>query len=344
MKDWTTPTGPGDGDGDQGSDRPGSGRVVPFARDWTTDITGDGRGGSGEDCEVSGPAGPKADRTTGQSEGISSAAATDWTTSAASTAPKSSSPVTCQSGDAAGTDGRPQQANMPGAASPVKVTWDDDGPGGGGRWGRVVIGVIAGLGVVAAVVAGVYASGLMRDVEPVAVSPGAQTSVEVTPTAPATTTRPRPAVDPDNAKVAVAGGCHLGDGQVVQEATQRSLRGAVVAFESEYFAHNPEGIPGLLHSSSSMLLPKDKREALGDKARDPQVIRDAAVEYWRGVLDGIAPGSTWCLVMQPQSMNRVSASLEVTGAGQTVTYHQVIDGVRGGDGKWQIKEIVAVDK
>lgn len=233
---------------------------------------------------------------------------------------------------------------MPGAASPVKVTWDDDGPGGGGRWGRVVIGVIAGLGVVAAVVAGVYASGLMRDVEPVAVSPGAQTSVEVTPTAPATTTRPRPAVDPDNAKVAVAGGCHLGDGQVVQEATQRSLRGAVVAFESEYFAHNPEGIPGLLHSSSSMLLPKDKREALGDKARDPQVIRDAAVGYWRGVLDGIAPGSTWCLVMQPQSMNRVSASLEVTGAGQTVTYHQVIDGVRGGDGKWQIKEIVAVDK
>ncbi|MEL4165108.1 hypothetical protein MTQ16_09820 [Corynebacterium bovis] len=327
MKDWTTPTGPGDGDTDQVSDRPGLRRVVPFARDWTTDI----------DDEDSGS-------TTGGVEGAGPAGATDWTAGAAPAAPEASSPVTGQSGGAAGAGECSQHTSMSGAASPVKVTWDDDGPGGGSRWGRVVIGVIAGLGVVAAVAAGVYASGLMRDVEPVAASPGAQTSVAVTPTAPATTTRPRPAVDPDNAKVAVAGGCHLGDGQVVQEATQRSLRGTIVAFENEYFAHNPEGIPGLLHSSSSMLLPKDKREALGDKAGDPQVVRDAAVGYWRGVLDGIAPGSTWCLVMQPQSMNRVSATLEVTGAGQTTTYHQLIDGVRGGDGKWQIKEIVAVDK
>ncbi|MEL4183517.1 hypothetical protein MTQ17_09775 [Corynebacterium bovis] len=345
-KDWTATGLPEQtGGDDQGGDRPRLHPVGPVARDWTCGM-GDG---DADDTTAGSGAANGGDHATGQegsggndhSGQVAASSSRDWA------APVGSVPQDGQ-GSGSGHSASGTAARwMSGRAQDV-AGLDRYEPGDGQavpRRGWVMCAAIFGIGAVVAGVGAIYAVGLTRDIDPVAAAPEPQTSVSMTPTAvPATTTRPRPAVDPDSNKVAVAGGCQVVDGQAVQEATQRSLRGTVVAFESEYFAHNAEGIPGLLHSSSSMLLPKKDRDALGDRADDPKAVRDAAVGYWRGVLDGVAPGSTWCLSMQPQSMNRVAASLEVTSAGQATTYHQLIDGVRGGDGKWQIKEIVAVDR
>lgn len=206
---------------------------------------------------------------------------------------------------------------------------------------RVVAAVVV-VGAAAAVAAGVWASGLTRDIDPVAAAPDTPAVGAPKPSpAPMTTARPRPATDPDSRKTVVAGGCHRSEDQGVAEPGQKNLRSAIVSFETEYFANNPSAIPDLLDDSSSMLLPKPDRAGLGDKAGDPEAVKAAAVGHWRDVLNQIPAGSTWCLTMSPQSLNRVEASLEVTGAGKTTTYRQVIDGVRGGDGKWRIKEITA---
>ncbi|MFE1513241.1 hypothetical protein [Corynebacterium bovis] len=206
---------------------------------------------------------------------------------------------------------------------------------------RIVAAVVV-AGCAAAVVAGVWASGLTRNIEPVAAAPDEPAVGQPQPSpVPVTTSRPRPATDPDSGKTVVAGGCHRSEDQGVAEPGQKNLRSAIVSFETEYFANNPSAIPDLLDDSSSMLLPKPDRAGLGDKAGDPEAVKAAAVGHWRDVLNQIPAGSTWCLTMSPQSLNRVEASLEVTGAGKTTTYRQVIDGVRGGDGKWRIKEITA---
>lgn len=116
--------------------------------------------------------------------------------------------------------------------------------------------------------------------------------------------------------VGVGGQCSPGSDEVEITPSARTLRAVVVAYQTEYWAHNAEGLKATLTEKSSM--------------RDND---------WDKVFASLDEDSSWCATMQPVTGRSVDVDLRVNTGGVDTVYRQKVTGEEDDQGHWRIRDI-----